>query len=105
MRSFKTLAAMAVVGLGLALAPAHKADAQVSVGIGVGGYGPPACQWGYYNYAPYACAPYGYYGPEWFNGGVFIGAGPWYHRGFYGRGYYGGRGFYRGGYRGGVAFR
>jgi len=28
---------------------------------------------------PYACAPYGYYGPEWFSGGIFIGAGPWYH--------------------------
>ena len=25
------------------------------------------------------CAPYGYYGPEWFNGGIFIGAGPWFH--------------------------
>jgi hypothetical protein len=36
---------------------------------------------------PYNCAPDGYYGPEWFSGGVFIGAGPWY-RGpeyFYGR--------------------
>ena len=28
---------------------------------------------------PYGCAPYGYYGPEWFVGGVFIGAGPWFH--------------------------
>jgi hypothetical protein len=25
------------------------------------------------------CAPYGYYGSEWFTGGVFIGAGPWFH--------------------------
>jgi len=25
------------------------------------------------------CAPAGYYGPEWFNGGVFIGAGRWFH--------------------------
>ena len=35
---------------------------------------------------PYSCAPYGYYGPDWFTGGVFIGAGPWYHGhgGFYG---------------------
>ena len=67
------------------------AHAQVSVGIGVGPvgvgigapayYGPaPVCAYGYYDYYPYACAPYGYYGPEWFSGGLFIGAGPWFHR-------------------------
>ncbi len=58
--------------------------AQVSVGIGIGAA--PVCPYGYYDYAPYACAPYGYYGPEWFNGGVFIGAGPWFRgpRNFYG---------------------
>lgn len=58
------------------------AQAQVTVGIGVA----PVCPYGYYDYAPYNCAPYGYYGPEWFNGGVFIGAGPWFHgpHGFYG---------------------
>ena len=39
----------------------------------------PACPYGYYDVAPYGCAPSGYYGPEWFNGGVFIGAGPWFH--------------------------
>ncbi len=39
----------------------------------------PVCPYGYYDYAPYPCAPYGYYGPEWFSGGVFIGAGPWFH--------------------------
>ncbi len=33
---------------------------------------------------PYACAPYGYWGSDWFYSGVFIGAGPWY-RGWYGR--------------------
>src|SRR5260370_11799660 len=87
---------------------------RVTFGIGVGGpvyYGPaPVCSYGYYDYYPYACAPYGYYGPDWFVGGVFIGAGPWYHgyygyhrygygRGYYGRGYYGrGYGYYgRGG--------
>jgi hypothetical protein len=37
------------------------------------------CPYGYYDVPPYACAPYGYYGPEWFSGGVFIGAGPWFH--------------------------
>src|SRR6202020_538880 len=60
------------------------ANAQVGVGIGVGpgygdygyGYPAPVCSWGYYNYYPYSCAPYGYYGPSWFFGGVFFGAGP-----------------------------
>jgi hypothetical protein len=51
------------------------ARAQVSVNIGVA----PDCPYGYYDAPPYACAPYGYYGPEWFTGGVFIGAGPWFH--------------------------
>jgi hypothetical protein len=37
------------------------------------------CPYGYYDYSPYACAPYGYYGPEWFSNGVFIGVGPWFH--------------------------
>jgi hypothetical protein len=56
--------------------------AQVSVNIGVA----PVCPYGYFDYAPYACAPYGYYGPDWFVGGIFVGAGPWFHgpRGFYG---------------------
>lgn len=67
-----TLAALAVACLS-AVAP--KANAQVSVDIGVA----PICPYGYYDYAPYDCAPYGYYGPEWFVGGIFIGAGPWFH--------------------------
>lgn len=48
--------------------------------------GPPVCPYGYYEEPPFTCAPDGYYGPEWFAGGVFIGAGPWYHgpRRFYG---------------------
>lgn len=58
------------------------AHAQISVNIGVA----PVCPYGYFDYAPYDCAPYGYYGPDWFVGGLFIGAGPWFHghRGFYG---------------------
>lgn len=58
------------------------APAQISVNIGVA----PVCPYGYFDYAPYNCAPYGYYGPDWFVGGVFIGAGPWFHgpHGFYG---------------------
>ncbi|WP_263350665.1 hypothetical protein [Acidicapsa acidisoli] len=52
-----------------------KTEAQIGIRIGVA----PACPYGYYDYDPYGCAPYGYYGPEWFHGGAFIGAGPWYH--------------------------
>ena len=57
------------------LSVARPASAGVAINIGV----PPACPYGYFDYAPYSCAPYGYYGPEWFTGGVFIGAGPWFH--------------------------
>ena len=102
--------------LGVGLFSASNANAQrVTFGVGIGApvyYGPaPVCTYGYYDYSPYDCAPYGYYGPDWFVGGVFIGAGPWYHS-YYGRGYYG-RGFgYRGGnfhggngYRGGSGYR
>src|SRR6202163_4971217 len=53
----------------------RSAPAQISVNIGP----EPVCPYGFYDFAPYNCAPYGYYGPEWFNGGVFIGAGPWFH--------------------------
>ena len=58
------------------------APAQVSINIGPA----PICPYGYYDFAPYNCAPYGYYGPDWFAGGVFLGAGPWFHgpHGFYG---------------------
>lgn len=52
-----------------------KAEAQVSIGIGLA----PACPYGYYDSSPYGCAPFGYYGPEWFHGRAFIGAGPWFH--------------------------
>lgn len=53
-------------------------------GVAVGGA--PVCPYGYYEVPPYNCAPDGYYGPEWFSGGVFIGAGPYFRgsRGFYG---------------------
>jgi len=76
--------------LGTVLLFAAGAPAQVAVGVQVGsGYDgsddynelgqPPDCVYGYYPYYPYACAPYGYYGPSYFIGGVFIGAGPWYN--------------------------
>ncbi|MGB0125785.1 MAG: hypothetical protein WA419_00230 [Silvibacterium sp.] len=74
MNGFKFLAIAAVAGLCFAATPS-KTQAQVSVTI----VAAPACPYGYYDYAPYNCAPTGYYGPEWFNGGVFIGAGQWYH--------------------------
>jgi hypothetical protein len=54
---------------------APKIEAQIGISIGVA----PACPYGYYDYTPYRCAPYGYYGAEWFNGRTFIGAGPWFH--------------------------
>jgi uncharacterized membrane protein YgcG len=96
MKYLKVLGILTVFGM-LFLIPAPAAHAQVAVGIGVGPayVGPaPVCAYGYYPYYPYACAPYGYYGPDWFVGGVFIGAGPWFH-GFYGHpGYWGRPGFY-----------
>ena len=76
-KSLLFLALTAVPVCGVSTAPA-----QVSINIGV----EPVCPYGYFDYAPYDCAPYGYYGPDWFVGGVFMGAGPWFHgqRGFYG---------------------
>ena len=91
------------IALAIGLFSVPNANAQrVTFGVGIGGpayYGPaPVCAYGYYDYYPYACAPYGFYGPDWFTGGVFIGGGPWFHG--YGHGYYG-RGYgYRGGYYG-----
>ncbi len=72
----------AVLAAMFVIAGGSKTQAQISVQIGPA----PVCPYGYYDYPPYPCAPYGYYGPEWFSGGVFIGAGPWYHgpHGFYG---------------------
>ena len=57
------------------LSCASLGPAQVAISVGV----EPACPYGYFDYAPYDCAPYGYYGPDWFVGGVFLGAGPWFH--------------------------
>jgi hypothetical protein len=74
MRGFTFLVLAGIAGIGF-IATAPKAEAQVGVSIGVA----PECPYGYYDVAPYGCAPSGYYGPEWFNGEVFIGAGPWFH--------------------------
>ena len=82
---------------GLLILPLAYSQAEVRFGVGIGfgpGYvaGPPVCPYGYYSYYPYACAPYGFYGPSYFVNGIFIGAGPWYHgyaRSYYGSPYYG----------------
>jgi hypothetical protein len=52
-----------------------QSHAQIGVEIGPA----PVCPYGYYPYPPYDCAPWGFYGPEWFPNGIFIGAGPWFH--------------------------
>jgi hypothetical protein len=73
---------LALLGVFVAVA-AVPSPAQISIGVHIGpDYGyyhvPPACPYGYYPDYPFGCAPYGYWGPEWFADGVFIGAGPWY---------------------------
>ena len=65
-----SLLAFAVLVAGVfCCAPVAQAQVEVGVNVGVA----PVC-------------PYGYYGPDWFLGGVFIGAGPWFHghSGFFG---------------------
>ena len=120
-------------GVGAGNNPAYADQGQADQGPADQGYanqgyvgpgyaaGPPVCAYGYYGYYPYACAPYGYYGPDWFAGGIFVGAGPWFHgpgwlghwgwaNGWYGRPWFGhpgwGRAWYGGGYgRGYVGVR
>jgi|SRR5271168_5454014 len=81
MSRWKLFAAFSALTVAL-VSSVSVSPAQVSVDIGVA----PVCPYGYFDYAPYACSPYGYYGPDWFIGGVFVGAGPWFHgpHGFYG---------------------
>lgn len=73
----------AALALVLLLGAAPRSQAQISVRIGPA----PVCPYGYFSYPPYNCAPWGYYGPEWFNGGIFLGAGPWFHGGPHFHGY------------------
>jgi hypothetical protein len=70
-----TILALAAVAAILIAAGTPIAKAQISISVGV----EPGCPYGYYDYTPYSCAPYGYYGPEWFHGRTFIGVGPWFH--------------------------
>jgi hypothetical protein len=75
MRRITSLALAVITTAGFSPLLSNSSQAQVSVNLGVA----PDCPYGYYDVAPYGCAPAGYYGPEWFEGGVFIGAGPWFH--------------------------
>jgi hypothetical protein len=99
MKSFRLLTLSSVAFICFAAA-SIKSEAQITVNIGV----EPVCPYGYYNYAPYGCAPFGYYGPTWFTGGIFLGTGPWFHGPVGFRGYidrsYDPRFGYHGGYPG-----
>lgn len=75
MRRLRTLGLLGFTCLFCGLA-AH-APAQIGIGVNIGPA--PVCPYGYFDYPPYDCAPYGYYGPDWFMNGIFIGAGPWFH--------------------------
>jgi hypothetical protein len=71
MRGFTFLVLAAAGSCLTAAIPTAEAGVQVVIA--------PECPYGYYDAAPYNCAPSGYYGPEWFSGRAFIGAGPWFH--------------------------
>jgi hypothetical protein len=74
MNGYKTLALTALAAFAFSAAT-PRIQAQISVSVGA----EPQCPYGYYDYAPYGCSPSGYYGPQYFNRGVFIGVGPWFH--------------------------
>ena len=71
--SFRYLLLIAVAAFCFA-ASSQKVNAQIAEQTGP----VPVCPYGYFDYPPNDCAPYGYYAPEWFSGGDFIGAGSWY---------------------------
>ena len=71
MRGLKILFGTTALLAGLTLAPAPQAQLVVNIGV------QPTCSYGYYGYAPYQCAPMGYYGPGYFYNGIFLGMGPW----------------------------
>ena len=77
MRGMKTILATSAAALAIALMPAPKANAQVSVGVDIGRL--PSAPTAITTTLPTTALPTAIYGPEWFNGGVFIGAGPWFH--------------------------
>jgi hypothetical protein len=77
MKTLKRIGILTSLVAALCMLPSNYALAQVGVGVSIGE--PPICPYGYYEVPPYNCAPDGYYGPEWFSGGIFLGAGPWFH--------------------------
>ena len=96
MRELRVLLGTTVLLAGLAMASAVRSQVVVEIGV------QPVCSYGYYDYAPYACSPMGFYGPGYFYNGIFLGMGPWAGWG-YGHGWGGhrfvsaGGGSYRGG--------
>ena len=77
MKNFKMFLITSLSAAAFLFVTPSQAKAQISIGVHIGAE--PVCPYGYYDYAPYRCAPFGYYGPQWFSNGVFIGAGPWFH--------------------------
>jgi hypothetical protein len=74
MHAIKHVLVPAAIASAFLIVGPPKSQAQVSISIGP----EPACPFGYFDYAPYNCAPDGYYASNWFSAGVFIGAGPWF---------------------------
>jgi hypothetical protein len=69
------------------------AQGQVGVEIGRHGVGvevgapinlevQPNCPYGYYASPPYECVDQGYYAPNYFYNGIFLGVGPWANYGY-----------------------
>jgi len=67
--------AFAQVGVGIQFG--HRSGVGVEVGVPIEVGVPPSCEFGYYDYEPYACAPEGFYGDGYFYNGIFLGVGPW----------------------------
>ncbi|MGI4827582.1 MAG: hypothetical protein ACRYFU_05245, partial [Janthinobacterium lividum] len=76
MQRWKSLFGTAAVLVSSAFVPASHAQFNLSIGA------PPGCPYGYYDVAPYSCAPPGYYGSGYFYNGIFLGVGPWANWGY-----------------------
>ena len=77
-RTYDQLQYLAITAIAVTLLSAgFVAPAQIGIALWSGA----VCPYGYFDYPTYSCAPYGYYGPDWFVGRLFIGPG----RGFMGR--------------------
>jgi hypothetical protein len=102
MKVLKSLSLLTIAAAAIFMVPGnHASAARVAVDIGLA----PVCPYGYYEVPPYNCAPDGYYGPEWFVNGLFIGAGPWFHGPEHFYGHVDHRLDFRHGYRGGFPAR